>query len=52
MTLEPLKILLVENNLTDVHWVQDLLWKVDAAQFEVTQVMSKDAAIAYLENKQ
>lgn len=51
MTLEPLKILLVEGNLTDAHWVQDLSWKVDTARFELTQVMSKDPVAAYLENK-
>lgn len=52
MTLEPLKILLVEDILTDEHWVQEMLWKVDAARFELTQVTSKDVAIAYLENQQ
>lgn len=52
MTLERLKILLLEDNLTAAHWVQDLSWKVDVEQFELTQVTSKDAAIAYLENKQ
>lgn len=52
MTLKLLKILLVEEIITNVHWVEEMLWKVDVVKVELTQVTSKDAAIAHLGKKQ
>jgi hypothetical protein len=42
----------VEEILTDEYWVKEILGKGDTERFKLTQVTSKDVAIAYLENKQ
>lgn len=44
MTLEPVKILLVEDNLTDARLVQEMLQEVRGTLFDLTHVTRLEAA--------